>query len=151
MGLDCSHDAFHGAYSAFNRLRQAVCYAMGGSFPPHFKLNPDGTFMYNAEGTMHIVDKTIPEDIWQCSDKYTEESHPGLYEFMTHSDCDGEISPDMCIKVADELEALLPKVAALKIEATGHIEHQGGYVEVLKRFIEGCRCAAKRYEPLEFH
>lgn len=35
MGLDTSHDAFHGAYSAFNRLRQEVSRARGGSFPPH--------------------------------------------------------------------------------------------------------------------
>ncbi len=35
MGLRCSHDAFHGAYSAFNRFRQFIAAAIGGSHPPH--------------------------------------------------------------------------------------------------------------------
>lgn len=35
MGLDISHDAFHGAYSAFNSLRQEVAHAVGGSYGPH--------------------------------------------------------------------------------------------------------------------
>jgi hypothetical protein len=129
MGLDCSHDAFHGAYSAFNRLRQAVCRAMGGSFPPH-------------------EDKTLDLAFWYLGDGYGPDTHPGLLEFLSHSDCDGEIAPEMCVRVADELEALLPKVS--DDGAWGHLARDGGYVAVLEQFIAGCRDAAAAGEPLRF-
>lgn len=129
MGLDTSHEAFHGAYSAFNRLRQAVAKAAGGSFPPHS--DPA---------------KFPRDDMWY----WTDDNHgPGLYEFMTHSDCDGEISPEMCNAVADELEALLPKMQDLG-EAGGHLARVGGYHGALTKFIAGCRLAAECNEPLEF-
>ena len=35
MGLDTTHDAFHGAYSAFNSFRRFLLKSIGGSFPPH--------------------------------------------------------------------------------------------------------------------
>jgi len=58
----------------------------------------------------------------------------------------------MCKIVADELELILPyaeKLAKTE-ECYGHILRDGGYVEVTKQFIEGCRLAHQRNEPLEF-
>lgn len=133
MGLDCSHDAFHGAYSSFNRFRQFVAKAIGGSYPPH-------------------EDKSLDEDFWYFDDSYNRESHPGLYEFFTHSDCDGEISPEMCTVVANELESIMPQIEKLADthQSSGHILRDGGYVEVTKRFIAGCRSAAEENVSLEF-
>ena len=34
MGLDTTHDAFHGSYSSFDSLRQAVAHAAGTGYPP---------------------------------------------------------------------------------------------------------------------
>jgi len=130
MGLDCSHDAFRGSYSAFNRLRQAVAKAAGGSFPPH-------------EGSSFFDDLS-----WYVSDEYTRENSPGLFEFLSHSDCDGEISPEMCINVADELSQLHSIVDDMG-EGTGHISRRG-YGGTLQRFIDGCRLAAKNNECLTF-
>lgn len=134
MGLDTTHDAFHGAYSAFNRFRRFILKSIGGSWPPH-------------------DDEKYDRDKWYWDEKVLDvRKHEGLWEFFTHSDCDGEISPEMCVKVADELEAILPKIEGLaKSEvSSGHIERDGGFVEVTKRFIAGCRLAAERNEPLEF-
>jgi len=133
MGLDTTHDAFHGAYSAFNRFRTIVCKAAGGSFPPHDNKELDPRMFY------------LPDDD-------ADTRYPGLWEFLKHEDCDGEISPEKCKQVADDLEALLPKIeeVAPKEEA-GHIAHQGGYVEVTKKFIAGCRKAHELNETLEFH
>jgi hypothetical protein len=131
MGLDTTHDAFHGAYSAFNRFRQAVAAAMGGSYPPHAQ---DGR----------------NPDLWYWGTGYSAESHPGLYEFLAHSDCDGEISPEMCRRVADEMEILLPAIEEHGL-GCGHIERDGGYGAVARRFIAGCRRAAEAGEPLGFH
>jgi hypothetical protein len=135
MGLDTTHDAFHGAYSAFNNLRRFLLKSIGGSFPPH-------------------EDKSFKDGFWYWGDgsEYSSETHKGLLEFFSHSDCDGEILPEMCKIVADELEGILPHVEQLAKteEVFGHLLRDGGYVEVTKRFIEGCRLAHKRSEPLEF-
>ena len=85
-------------------------------------------------------------EYWRLPDPYTVENSPGLMEFFNHSDCDGEISPEMCAKVANELEALL-----LPDEpASGHLERLG-YKRTLQRFIDGCRAAAEVNKPLLFH
>lgn len=148
MGLDCSHDAFHGAYSAFNRLRQEVCRAAGGSFPTHWKRNPDGTRV-EKDGNP-VRDTSLEDGSWYIGDKYNIESNPGLFEFLNHSDCDGEISPEMCKLVADELEELMPKFKESLPPDGGHIALQGGYIKVLSNFIAGCRAAYAAGEPLIF-
>ena len=150
MGLDCSHDAFHGAYSAFNRLRQEVARAIGGSFPPHWEFDENGELKRDKNGLV-VYDKDKEDGAWYWGDGYSAETHPGLAEFMRHSDCDGEISPEMCVKVADDLESILPKIEALGSTAAGHIAARGGYVEVVRKFIAGCREAAAAGEPLDFH
>lgn len=142
MGLGVSHGAFRGAYSAFNRLRQEVARAVGGSYPPHWEYGPQGEIVGSLPA--------LRDDWIYWADDYTPEDHPGILEFLTHSDCDGEIPPEMCVKVADELEELLPRVAQLNSVAAGHLANAGGYVEVLKKFIAGCREAAAANEPLEF-
>lgn len=139
MGLDCSHDAFHGAYSSFNRFRQAVCYVIGGSYPPHNKTN---TFLWSEE-------KQPDENTWYWGYGYSHETHPGLALFLSHSDCDGEISPEDCIKIANDLEPLIPRLAELGL-GWGHIEREGGYAEVCRKFVNGCRSAAAANEPLTF-
>lgn len=135
MGLNCSHDAFRGAYSSFSRLREFIAKSIGGSYPPH-------------------KDDSLNPGMWYWGEGYSLESHPGLYEFLTHSDCDGEISPEMCVHVADELEAVLPMVEEMEAKegpGAGHIFRDGGYTAVTKRFIQGCRQAAEANEPLIFH
>jgi hypothetical protein len=60
---------------------------------------------------------------------------------------DGEISPEMCAVVANDLEPLLDKMTW---EAHGHIARDGGFRAVLQRFIDGCRAAHAADEPLLF-
>lgn len=148
MGLTCSHDAFDGAYSAFNRLRQFICYTLGVisgercSFPPHFKYEGEGLFI--QEPDLDPNKFYVPDLL--------DRRRPGLWEFLSHSDCDGEISPELCIRVAEDLEWLLPTVQIMKgnLIETGHIGRDGGYAEVIKKFAKGCRLAAKNNEPLLF-
>jgi hypothetical protein len=148
MGLDCSHGAFSGAYSAFNRLRQEVAWVIGGSFPPHYLRNLDGSLALDKHGNAQRDTERDEQFFYIDSETYGRADNPGLWEFLCHSDCDGEISPEMCAKVADELEALLPKVRIG--EGGGHILRGGGYRAVLQRFIDGCRDAHRRNEPLTF-
>ena len=146
MGLDTSHDAFHGAYSAFNSLRQEVAHAIGGSYGPHWLRTHHGEIARDKDG-YPIRDETLNDAMFYVPDEITEDAFPGLWEFLRHSDCDGEISPEMCMKVADDLEPLLPKMPE---GGAGHIARRGGYREVLRKFIAGCRAAAAEGVPLTF-
>ena len=146
MGLDCSHNAFHGAYSAFNSFRQAVCRAVGGTYPPHWLRTYDGDIARDSNG-MAIRDLSLEDGMWYVPDSFTRELNPGIYEFFEHSDCDGTISPDMCLVIAKELEPLLDKMPE---ESFGHILQDGGYRSVLRRFIDGCKAAHSKGEPLRF-
>jgi hypothetical protein len=127
MGLNVSHNAFNGAYSAFNRFREAVCKATGG----------------------HWCDEISGYDYWKFGEGYTSKSHPGLYEFLKHSDCDGEISSELAAKCADEMEALLPALEA-QGDGGGHLSRNGGYAGTARKWIEGCRQAAADSEELSF-
>lgn len=133
MGLDISFDAFHGAYSSFNSFRKFVAASIGGSYPHH-------------------DDKSLDDNRWYWGDGYNQELHPGLYEFFCHSDCDGEISPEMCNIIANELESILPLIEkrAETHESYGHILRDGGFVAVTKRYINGCRKAVELNEPLVY-
>ncbi len=122
MGLDVSHDAFSGAYSAFSRFRHALAQATGGE--------------YGME-------------LWRFGPGYSNKTHPGLYAFFCHSDCDGEIEPELAGKLADEMEALLPHMDKLG-SGGGHIDRDGGFGNVTRMFIAGCRRAAEANEPLLF-
>ena len=134
MGLESSPGAFSGAYSAFHRFRQASTTTCGGSYPPHMGKTLDG--------------EELDDDYWYLPDPYTRESHPGLFLFLEHSDCDGEISPEDCAHVVKDLTPLVGKVGT---GGGGHIDRDGGYRKVLEKFIDGCLLAIKNNEPLEFY
>lgn len=148
MGLYCSHNAFHGAYSAFNSFRQAVAEARGCKYPPHYVKSDDGSYAIQPGTDLRIMDKSLDQEMWYTAPGMTLENSPGIYEFLSHSDCDGEISPEKCVQVADELEPLLEKMPE---ESWGHIAARGGFKQVLQYFIDGCRAAAAEGVPLEFH
>lgn len=145
MGLDTTHDAFSGAYSAFNRFRRVVAKAMGGSYPPHD--NP----LICADGDV-IVDPDNGRFYVPYKWEDFQIKNPGLSAFLFSNDCEGEFSPETCKQMADELEALLPKIKELedKNPAQGHLERDGGYVGVTKKYIAGCRLAHSLNETLEY-
>ncbi len=123
MGLDTTHDAFHGPYSAFNRFRKDIAKVWGGSYPPHNDPNLDDKYVY------------FPDFM---------DENSGMAIFMRHSDCDGEINAEDCLKVADELEELLPKLERYKDDNPFNSHSRA------VQFIKGCRLAHKRKEILEF-
>ena len=85
MGLDTTHNAWHGPYSSFNRFREALMLAYNGTNLKDYSGYGGNLSIENIE-------------------------HKGLYEFFNHSDCDGDISPENCKLVADGLTEILPKL-----------------------------------------
>lgn len=150
MGLDCSHGAFHGAYSSFDRFRRAVCRSIGGSFPPH-RVPGDPRWNEPVENP-DKPGEFLDEGQFYYPEGWDQAAHPGLHEFFLHSDCDGEISPELCSALADEMEPLLPIIGKFDfLYGGGHIKLYGDGLEgTLRQFIAGCRAAAAAGEPLLF-
>lgn len=130
MGLDVSHDAWRGAYSAFGRWRTGIARALGWPFLGDYYVVPDGG--------PQVTDETC-EGIWST------EPEDAIYYLMNHSDCDGYIEPEHAGKLADRLTEILPLLP--NGDGGGHL---GDWREKTQRFIDGCRAAAAAGERLEF-
>lgn len=117
MGLDVSHNAWGGAYSRFNRFRHTLAKAAGIKWPDD---SSDGMIYFPGN---------------------YKDTNPGLYNFFCHSDCDGDIPVSLLPFLADELQALLPKIQMSDTEDC---------YQRAEQFIAGCRSAIEVGEPLEF-
>lgn len=142
MGLDTSHNAWHGPYSAFTRFRTAVARAAG------LKVEP---IKYENGMTFDTAD--IPwEDIAARNPQYLEgiwrepPTDP-LHVLIAHSDCDGVILPEHAGPLADRLEGLLPALEA----AEAISDMPWSHAEKARQFIAGLRLAVAQNEPVDFH
>ncbi len=86
MGLDTSHDCWHGPYSSFNNWRRDICEVAG-----YGKLDD-----YEGFGGLKK---------WPDGDP--------LSELLYHSDCDGIIPVKSCLPIAKRLKQLIP---AMKVK-----------------------------------
>lgn len=152
MGLDTSHDCWHGAYSAFHRWRHELARAAGlpplslmeGFYEPVGGRSDYSNPFYWARKGLN-KDEGLPEEDslpikWDCL------KPNALYELLNHSDCEGEIPWESCDAIADSLETLLTKLP--KGEGGGHI---GNWRDKTQKFIDGLRLAAKKKENVDFH
>lgn len=148
MGLDTSHDCWHGAYSDFMRWRTELARAAG--LPPldlmegfwsqltrPVFLDHDASEL--SRRSLERLEEQLPIS-WACL------KPDPLHELLDHSDCDGEIPWQSCAGIADSLERLLPKLP--DGDGGGHI---GNWRDKTKQFITGLRLAAKRKENVDFH
>jgi hypothetical protein len=81
MGLDTTHDCWHGAYSSFMDWRSKICEIAG----------------YGYIGSREGFGGKLP---WPKDDP--------LSLLLAHSDCDGEIKWEDCQAIANRLKELLP-------------------------------------------
>lgn len=155
MGLDISHDTWHGAYSAFMRWREKIAEVAG--LPP---LELMEGFYYEGADSMgnmfSLLDYRYPKgdelDMsavrrmraklpikWDCL------TPSPLHELLFHSDCEGYINWSKCKGIADELEKLLDKLP--DEDAGGHI---GNWRAKTQTFIEGLLKSYNSKEKLHF-
>lgn len=137
MGLDTSHDCWHGPYSQFMRWRQWLNLFIAMD---RMKNEHDWESDWGRIRSMGATHEAITE-AWNLG-LYDDQSDP-LNVLMSHSDCDGEIAAEICGPLADALEGL----------AKRHMPARGTYDEqrpATERFIAGLRRAAAVGEPVEF-
>ena len=126
MGLDTSHDCWHGPYSAFMRWRTRLCDLAGyGNYLDYF--TPEERAHRDKDPRPA---KPIPND-------------DPLWALLAHSDCDGEIAPELCGPLADRLQELVDT----KMPARATYDDIRPATE---RFIKGLREAAAVGEAVEF-
>jgi hypothetical protein len=153
MGLDISHDTWHGAYSAFHRWRSKIAIAAG--YPPLELMEG-----YYEEGSMSnpfsLLGHRYPngDELEMSGIRRIKEGLPikwdnfkpsPLIELLTHPDSDGYIDWSVCGDMADELEKLIPLLP--DDSGGGHI---GNWRDKTKQFIKGLRTAYAARENLEF-
>jgi hypothetical protein len=132
VGLDTSHDCWHGTYGGFQRWRREVARAAGypvndqrqGISDPYYELPWEMFEEKNYQGEWDSVPGDDP-----------------LLFLLVHSDCDGVIRPEHGAHLAGRLEQLLPAL------------DDGVYRvrEDTERFIGGLRKAAAAGEDVDFH
>ena len=153
MGLDCSHNAWHGAYGAFMSWRKMVAKVAG--LPPlelmegfYEPLDSSAPTLYHGIRTnepqmsgrpyLGNIDERLPIswDVLKPSP---------LHELLCHSDCDGEIPAERCGAIADSLETLITLMP--DEDVGGHI---GNWRTKTQQFVTGLRAAKEANEPLWF-
>jgi hypothetical protein len=84
MGLDTSHDAWHGAYSAFMSWRLKIAELIGINLRTMEGFDGDNKWEALKPDPLHVL--------------------------LSHSDCDGEIAWQDCGPIADRLYELIEKL-----------------------------------------
>lgn len=133
MGLDTTHDCWHGAYSAFGRWREKIAEVAG--LPPLGLM--EGFYTRLADG----IGKAYPT----LPIKWEWLKPDPLHILLNHSDCDGEIDWRDCPSIADRLEELLPLLPE------GNLAHIENWRNRTTAFIKGLREAYNKRENVEFH
>jgi hypothetical protein len=131
MGLDTSHNCWHGSYSAFSRWRDKLAEAAGYAFTVEGR----DTIMLDWG---HIEEKNY-------FGEWDKDPSDPLILLIAHSDCEGVIKAKHTAILADRLAELLP---LLEGDGGGHI---GLYRDKTKQFIDGLRAAHAANEDVDFH
>ena len=134
MGLDTTHDCWHGAYGAFMRWRKELARAAGYTI---------------LEPAIDSAGYDLPWDMFEDKNYMGEwDSPPGddpLLFLLVHSDCDGVIHPEQGVHIARRLEQLLP---LLDESASGG--HLTSVRDKTQQFIDGLKAAVAAGEDVEF-
>jgi hypothetical protein len=127
MGLDTTHDCWHGPYSSFKRFRAEVADAAWRAF----KYRPD----YEAHPARAF------QGWWDDDHPYRDV----LDVFFIHSDCDGYIFPQHLDDLVRRLDDLIPWMSD-----RGPYEFASPREE-LEQFIRGLRKALDEWDIVQFH
>lgn len=136
MGLDTTHDCWHGPYSSFSLWRNAIAVAGGYEVVPH-------TY---ADGTTYPTVTKLFEHEWQ-PENYEGSWPEGppedpLLILIVHSDCDGYIEADHAKFLALRLEQILAQ--------NNHPVDDDRWRDQTRQFIEGLQRASDNGERIEF-
>lgn len=152
MGLDTSHNCWHGAYSGFASWRLDVAHTIGwgteatalgsatyaipeGRVPEQ---DPPADEEYTVDGETHTVEwsKAYDNGVWLG--QWDNDPEDVIDVLMIHSDCEGIIPHRFCQPLAERLA-----------EIAG--DQNGWERDATVRFINGLLIAHGRGDDVDFH
>ncbi len=143
MGLDLSHECWHGAYSAFMAWRKKLMETAG--LPPltlmegfYDEMDYVSRFIDRLQESRFLMTLGLPIK-WECLKPDV------LHILINHSDTDGIIENKHCGDLAERLAELLPL-----LPDGGNGGHIWDWKEVTQKFIDGLLLAHKRGEKITF-
>lgn len=143
MGLDTTHNCWHGPYGAFTRFRNELARAAGYTVRP---LTLEESMELGIGGD-HVE---IDWDVFKLKNYFGEwDAPPGddpLLYLLVHSDCEGVIHPEQGVQIAERLEQLADLVSDEIAPSRGQRMR-----EKTLQFARGLREAAEAGEDVEFH
>lgn len=138
MGLDTTHDCWHGPYTAFLRWRAELHYLLTADIRGR-----DGYEEAIRSGADVYYWSEDPLPLRNVLEPYRAQLERVMRMFMTHSDCDGEIAAEDCGPLADALQIIMDRcMPARALYDTAR--------PATERFIAGLRAAAEAGEAVEF-
>jgi hypothetical protein len=126
MGLDTSHNAWHGPYSSFNRFRYWLAEKAGINLNEYLGYG-------HASATKEL----------------TSIDHK-LMPLFNHSDCEGELTPLECKQIAEGIDEVLKNISKEEIEHPENTYSFSNYNKA-KQFRDGCVLAHSLNENIDFH
>lgn len=144
MGLDITHECWHGAYSAFNRWRDKLGEVAGYTYHE----SPNGRGGQHPDIDWGNIEATIGRNLlgkWPEIPVRPDGTSDPLIILLAHSDCEGIIQKEYCNALANRLEELIPILG--EEDGGGHI---GSYADKTQQFVIGLREAAVNNEDVEF-
>jgi len=143
MGLDTTHDCFHGGYVRFHHFRKCVAAAVG------LPLDLMEGFFDRAEwmacaGDSPVCRNLLERRLESLPISWKVLGNDPVVLFLHHSDCEGEISWRDAEAIAERLEEIAPD-----IEWDGRPDWD--FKAHALQFAAGLRRAAEARENVEFH
>lgn len=117
MGLDTTHDAFHGSYGSFDKMRYWLASQINIDLDEYYGYGP--------------------------GEKKIESIQHEIMPLLNHSDCDGQLSPDECKKIASGIKKILDEVP--------YDDSPYSNYQMSLRFMHGCLAASKKIETILFN
>ena len=133
MGLDTSHDCWHGPYSSFNRWRNELARVAGYQFKKYDYI----------EAPVIDWDNLTQE---QLMGEWENTPADPLIVLIAHADCEGVIHPAQAEPLASRLEYLMGLLPAENM-----IVGIPNYHSRTQAFIDGLRLAVANGEDVDFH
>jgi len=157
MGLDTTHNAFHGPYSQFGRLRTFIADQIGIPLDLMEGFYSDAEYgglfsflKYDYKQGDEIGVAHLRRLIKRFPLKWSAFRPDPLHTLLNHSDCDGYINWADCKKIAKRLREIAENLEDDSIPEMPERGVYDGYKKAIIRFAEGCELAAERKEKLHF-
>ena len=142
MGLDTSHDAWHGAYGSFGKWRHEIAVA-AGFIKEDESLFPKGLFDNGYKESPLDWEKL--DALTDCFGNWFEEPEDPIWYLLNHSDCEGVIRHEHTLPLAKRLQELVPLVDQMDYHYTEWQESK------TQRFVDGLLAAHEAGEDVDFH